>query len=394
MKLHEYQAKRQMAAFGLPVLTGAVVSAVSEVSSALKSVGGGPWVLKAQVHTGGRGKAGGVRLVRDVSEAETFVRGLLGKKLVTHQTGPEGLVVRSILVEPAVTVDRELYAAVLINRKTGHPVLMVSAEGGMDIETLAATAPEKIIRVEIDAHRGLESFQARDVAFATGLAGEMLGESVRFFQNLVKLFVASDASLIEINPLGVRTGKGGECPLLAMDAKMTIDDNAAFRQAALFKEADTSDLSEAERRAAEVGISYIRLDGTIGCMVNGAGLAMATMDIIKLHGGEPANFLDVGGGATVAQVTEAFKIILSDSHVRVVLVNIFGGIMKCDVIAEGIVQAVNTTHLDRPLVVRLEGNRVEEGRKILANSGLKITPASDLTDAAKKSVELARGGAR
>jgi succinyl-CoA synthetase beta subunit len=210
MKLHEYQAKRQMAAFGLPVLTGAVVSAVSEVSSALKSVGGGPWVLKAQVHTGGRGKAGGVRLVRDVSEAETFVRGLLGKKLVTHQTGPEGLVVRSILVEPAVTVDRELYAAVLINRKTGHPVLMVSAEGGMDIETLAATAPEKIIRVEIDAHRGLESFQARDVAFATGLAGEMLGESVRFFQNLVKLFVASDASLIEINPLGVRTGKGGE----------------------------------------------------------------------------------------------------------------------------------------------------------------------------------------
>lgn len=400
MKLHEYQAKRQMEAFGLPVLKGAVVTAVSEIASAIQRVGGTPVVLKAQIHSGGRGKAGGVRVVNNLSEAEGFVSGLLGKTLVTPQTGPAGLLVRSILVEPAVKVDRELYAAVLINRKTGHPVLMVSAEGGMDIETLAATAPEKIIRVEIDPHRGLESFQARDVAFAIGLAGEMLGESVRFFQNLVKLFIASDASLIEINPLGVRTGKGGECPLrgegplLAMDAKMTIDDNAAFRQAALFKEADTSDLSEAERRAAEVGISYIRLDGTIGCMVNGAGLAMATMDIIKLHGGEPANFLDVGGGATVAQVTEAFKIILSDSHVRVVLVNIFGGIMKCDVIAEGIVQAVNTTHLDRPLVVRLEGNRVEEGRKILANSGLKITPASDLTDAAKKSVELARGGAR
>lgn len=394
MKLHEYQAKRRMEAFGLPVLKGSVVSAVSEVASALKTLGEGPWVLKAQVHTGGRGKAGGVRLVRDLSEAESFVKGLLGKKLVTHQTGPEGLVVRSILVEPAVNVDRELYAAVLVNRQTGKPVLMVSSEGGMDIETLAATAPEKIIRVEIDPLRGLESFQARDVAFATGLAGKLLGESVKFFRNLVTLFMSSDASLVEVNPLGVRTGHGGESRLLAMDAKMTLDDNASFRQPTLFKEADTSDLSEAERRAAEVGISYIRLDGAIGCMVNGAGLAMATMDIIKLHGGQPANFLDVGGGATVEQVTEAFKIILSDAHVRVILVNIFGGIMKCDVIAEGIVQAVKTTGLDRPLVVRLEGNRVEEGRKILASSGLKITAASDLTDAAKKSVEFSCGGPR
>ncbi len=373
------------------MLKGAVISSVAEVSSSLMKTGEGPWVLKAQVHTGGRGKAGGVKLVKDVAEAESFVQNLLGKKLVTHQTGPEGLVVRTILVEPAVKVERELYAAVLINRKTGHPVLMVSAEGGMDIETLAATAPEKIIRVEVDPLRGLESFQARDVAFATGLAGELLGESVRFFKNLVKLFMASDASLVEVNPLGVLPGKGGECPrLLAMDAKMTVDDNASFRQSDLFKEADSSDLSAAERRAAEVGISYIRLEGTIGCMVNGAGLAMATMDIIKLHGGEPANFLDVGGGATVEQVTEAFKIILSDPHVRVILVNIFGGIMKCDVIAEGIVQAVKTTGLDRPLVVRLEGNRVEEGRKILSSSGLKITPASDLADAARKSVELSR----
>lgn len=394
MKLHEYQAKRLMGAFGLPVLKGAVVTSVSDVASAIQTVGGAPVVLKAQIHSGGRGKAGGVRVVQNRSEAEAFVGGLLGKTLVTHQTGPAGLLVRSILVEPAVTVDRELYAAVLINRQTGKPVLVVAAEGGVDIETLATTAPEKIIRVEVNPLRGLESFQAREVAFAAGLSGDLLGESVRFFQNLVKLFMSSDASLVEVNPLGVRKGKGGEGALLAMDAKITIDDNAAFRQSALFKEADLTDFSNAERRASEVGISYIRLDGTIGCMVNGAGLAMATMDIIKLHGGEPANFLDVGGGATVGQVTEAFKIILSDSHVRVILVNVFGGIMKCDVIAEGIVQAVNTTHLDRPLVVRLEGNRVEEGRKILAESGLRITPAADLADAARKSVELARGEVR
>ncbi len=394
MKLHEYQAKRLMGACGLPVLKGAVVTSVSEVASAIESVGGTPVVLKAQIHSGGRGKAGGVRVVQNRSEAEAFAGGLLGKTLVTHQTGPAGLLVRSILVEPAVTVDRELYAAVLINRQSGKPVLVVAAEGGVDIETLATTAPEKIIRVEVNPLRGLESFQAREVAFAAGLSGDLLGESVRFFQNLVKLFMSSDASLVEVNPLGVRKGKGGEGALLAMDAKITIDDNASFRQSALFKEADLADFSTAERRASEVGISYIRLEGTIGCMVNGAGLAMATMDIIKLHGGEPANFLDVGGGATVGQVTEAFKIILSDSHVRVILVNVFGGIMKCDVIAEGIVQAVNTTHLDRPLVVRLEGNRVEEGRKILAESGLRITPAADLADAARKSVELARGEVR
>jgi succinyl-CoA synthetase beta subunit len=393
MKLHEYQAKRQMEAFKLPVLKRAVVTDLGAVVEALKVVGDGPWVLKAQVHAGGRGKAGGVRVVKEVGEAEAFVKGLLGKPLVTAQTGPEGLLVRTILVEPAVTVERELYAAVLMNRKTGKPVLIVSAEGGVDIETLAATSPEKIVRVDVDPIRGLEAFQARDVAFATGLAGDLLGESVLFFQNLLRLFLSTDASLVEVNPLGVRVGKKGE-RLLALDAKMTVDDNAFFRQSALFKEADEADLSEAERRAGEVGISYIRLEGAIGCMVNGAGLAMSTMDIIKLHGGEPANFLDVGGGATVEQVTEAFKIILSDPHVRVVLVNIFGGIMKCDVIAEGIVQAVKTTGLDRPLVVRLEGNRVEEGRKILASSGLKINSVSDLADAARTSVELARGAAR
>ncbi|MBL8023551.1 MAG: ADP-forming succinate--CoA ligase subunit beta [Elusimicrobia bacterium] len=392
MKLHEYQAKRQMEIFKLPVLKGAVVTEGGAVPEALKAVGDGPWVLKAQVHAGGRGKAGGVRVVKDLGEAESFVKGVLGKPLVTAQTGPEGLLVRTVLVEPAVTVERELYAAVLMNRKTGKPVLIVSAEGGVDIETLAWTSPDKIVRVDVDPIRGLEAFQAREVAFATGLAGDFLGESVPFFQNLVKMFLSTDASLVEVNPLGVRTGKKGE-RLLALDAKMTVDDNAPFRQPALFKEADEADLSEAERQASAVGISYIRLEGTIGCMVNGAGLAMATMDIIKLHGGEPANFLDVGGGATVEQVTEAFKIILSDSNVRVVLVNIFGGIMKCDVIAEGIVQAVKSTGLDRPLVVRLEGNRVEEGRRILAASGLKITPAADLADAAQKSVALSKEAA-
>ncbi len=397
MKLHEFQAKRRMESFGLPVLKGAVIDSVQSVAGALAPLGPGPWVLKAQIHAGGRGKAGGVRVVRTVAEGESFVAGLLGRPLVTHQTGSEGLMVRSLIAEPAVTVKRELYAAVAMNRKTGRPTLIVSGEGGVDIETLAATSPEKIIRVEVDPWRGLDAFQARDVAFAVGLGGDLLRDSVRFFQNLVKLFLESDAGLVEVNPLGILSEKGGgglpggECLLLAMDAKMTIDDNAAFRQGDLLKGADTADLSEAERRAAAVGISYIRLDGSIGCLVNGAGLAMATMDIIKLHGGDPANFLDVGGGASVTQVTEAFEIILSDPRVRVVLVNIFGGIMKCDVIAEGIVQAVKTTGLDRPLVVRLEGNRVQEGRAVLADSGLQMTSATDLADAAQKAVALAGG---
>jgi len=392
MKLHEHQAKRLMAGYGLPVLSGQVLESAERIGAALKKVGNGPWVLKAQVHTGGRGKAGGVKVVADDKEARAFVKGLIGKSLVTHQTGPQGLEVRKILAEPAVRAERELYVAVLVNRRTGRPVLIASGEGGMDIEELAVTSPEKIIRVDIDPLRGLEAFQARDVAFAIGLTGDLLGATVAFLQNLVKMFLASDASLVEVNPLGV-VAEGAGRRLLAMDAKVTIDDNASFRHKDLFQEADLADLSDAEKRAGEVGISYIRLDGNIGCLVNGAGLAMATMDIIKLHGGEPANFLDVGGGATVEQVTEAFKIILSDPNVKAILVNIFGGIMKCDVIAEGVVQAVKNTGLNRPLVVRLEGNRVEEGRKILAASGLRITPAVDLADGAKKAVAAAAGAA-
>jgi succinyl-CoA synthetase beta subunit len=391
VKLHEYQAKRRMAAFGIPVLPGEVFESSGAAAEALKKLGQGPWVIKAQVHTGGRGKAGGVRVVKTAKEAAAFAEGLLGHALVTHQTGPQGLIVRTLLAEPAVTAERELYAAALINRRTARPTLVVSGEGGMDIETLAATAPEKIIRVEFDPARGLEGYQAREVAFATGLTGDLLSPAVKFFQGLATMFLALDASLVEVNPLGVVAGDKGERRLLAMDAKVTIDDNAAFRHADLFAEADLADLIPAERRAGKVGLSYIHLDGNIGCLVNGAGLAMATMDIIKLHGGEPANFLDVGGGANVEQVTEAFQIILSDKNVKAVFVNIFGGIMKCDVIAQGIVEAVKITHLDRPLVVRLEGNRVEEARKILAGSGLEIAGASDLTDGAKKVVALAAG---
>jgi succinyl-CoA synthetase beta subunit len=391
MKLHEYQAKGRLASFGIPVLNGAVIDGPGRAAGALKKAGKGPWVLKAQVHTGGRGKAGGVKVVKNAKEAAAFVKAILGTALVTHQTGPQGLVVRKLLAEPAVKVERELYAAVTMNRRSGKPVLMVSAEGGMDIETLAATAPEKILRVEVDPLRGLEGFQAREAAFFAGLAGEQLGQAVKFFQDLVSAFLALDANLVEVNPLGVLPGKKGRS-LLAMDAKVTLDDNAVFRHPELFAEEDASDLSPAEVRSKKVGISYIRLDGNIGCLVNGAGLAMATMDIIKLHGGEPANFLDVGGGANVEQVTEAFKIILSDKNVRAVFVNIFGGIMKCDVIAQGILEAVKKVGLKHPLVVRLEGNRVEEGRKILAESGLEIVSASDLTDGAKKVVELAKAG--
>ncbi len=393
MKLHEYQAKGRLAAIGLPVLAGQVVEKPAQVKAALRRLGRGPWVLKAQVHTGGRGKAGGVKPAKTPAEAVRLAQDMLGMRLVTHQTGPQGLLVRRLLVEPAVKAERELYAAVTLNRRSAQPVLMVSGEGGVDIETLAATAPEKIFRVGMDPLRGLEGYQAREAAFFAGLGGELLGPAVRFFQGLARMFLSLDAGLVEVNPLAV-VRRGKKLSLLAMDAKVVLDDNGAFRHADVFKEEDQSDLTAAERRARKVGISYIRLDGNIGCMVNGAGLAMATMDLIKLHGGEPANFLDVGGGASVEQVTEAFKILLSDRKVKVVFVNIFGGIMKCDVIAQGILQAVKAVGLSLPLVVRLEGNRVEEGRRILAESKLDIVSASDLTDGAKKAVELAEGGGR
>ncbi len=390
MKLHEYQAKERLAAAGVPVQSGLVADKAAQIPSILRKLGKGPWVVKAQAHTGGRGKAGGIKLVKTPKEAAEAAKKIIGMNLVTHQTGPAGLKVRKVLVCRAADVQREVYAAVAMNRKSARPTLMVSAEGGMDIETLAATAPEKILRIDLDPARGLEPFQARRAAFFAGLTGELFGPAVKMFLGMSKTFFALDANLVEINPLAVVKGKGGKPELLAVDAKIATDDNAEFRHAEMCEQNDDADSSPAERRAHKVGIAYIQLDGTIGCLVNGAGLAMGTMDIIKLHGGEPANFLDVGGGANEQQVTEAFKIILSDKKVKAVLVNIFGGIMKCDVIAAGILAAVKKVGLERPLVVRLEGNRVEEGRKLLADSGLKITPATDLTDAAKKAVAAAQ----
>jgi succinyl-CoA synthetase beta subunit len=390
MKLHEYQAKERLAAAGVPVQGGLVADKATQVPAILKKLGKGPWVVKAQAHTGGRGKGGGIKLAKTPKEALGAAKKIIGMTLVTHQTGPSGLKVRQALICKAADLEREIYAAVVMNRKASRPTLMVSAEGGMDIETLAATAPEKILRIDLDPVRGIEPFQARQAAFFAGLTGDLFGPAVKVFTGLAKTFLAEDAGLVEINPLAVVKGKGGKPELLAVDAKIVTDDNAEFRHAELAAQNDQSDLSPAEKRAKKTGLSYIQLDGDIGCLVNGAGLAMGTMDIIKLHGGEPANFLDVGGGANVDQVTEAFRIILSDKKVKAVLVNIFGGIMRCDVIAQGVIEAVKKVGLDRPLVVRLEGNRVEEGRKLLAASGLKLVAASDLTDAAKKAVELAR----
>jgi succinyl-CoA synthetase beta subunit len=390
MKLHEYQAKERLAVAGVPVQAGLVAEKAAQVPAILKKLGKGPWVIKAQAHTGGRGKGGGIKLVKTPKEAVEAAKKIIGMTLVTHQTGPAGLPVRKVLVCKAVDLEREIYAAVVMNRKAGKPTLMVSAEGGMDIESLAVTAPEKILRIDIDPNRGLEGFQARRAALFAGLTGDLFGPAVKLFQGLARTFLSLDANLVEINPLAVVKAKGGKKELLAVDAKITTDDNAEFRHGDLYQENDASDLSAAEKRAHKVGIAYIQLDGTIGCLVNGAGLAMGTMDIIKLHGGEPANFLDVGGGANVEQVTEAFKIILSDKKVKAVLVNIFGGIMKCDVIAQGVIEAVKKVGLNRPLVVRLEGNRVEEGRKLLASSGLKLVAATDLTDAAKKAVAAAQ----
>ncbi len=396
MKLHEYQAKDQLARFGIPLLKRAVLDDPCQTAGLLRTLGKGPWVMKAQIHAGGRGKAGGIEIVKTAKEAEAFVKRILGKNLVTPQTGPHGLVVRKILIQPAADIDRELYAAVVMDRHSAKPVLMVSAEGGMDIESLAGASSQKIRRVEIDVVRGLEDFQAREAASAVGLKGDLFLQAVQFFKTLVKIFLSLDANLVEVNPLAVvrnpltKRAQGRSKQLLAVDVKMSLDDNARFRHPDLFAEEDTTDLSVAERKANQAGVSYVGLNGNIGCLVNGAGLAMATMDIIKLYGGEPANFLDVGGGANESQVAKAFQIILSDKKVKAIFVNIFGGIMRCDVIAKGLLKTVKTTKLGRPLVVRLAGNQAESGRRLLSESGLKIVTAKDFADGAKKAVSLAK----
>jgi succinyl-CoA synthetase beta subunit len=386
MNLHEYQSKQLFARYGIPVPVGYVASTPVEAADAAKRIGGSKWVVKAQVHAGGRGKAGGVKLVDSPEAAAAAAESMFGKRLVTHQTGAEGLPIHQVFVEEGSKIVRELYVSLVLNRDKGHIAFIASAAGGMDIEEVAAHTPEKIIRVNVHPSAGLQPSQCRVLAYGLGLEGKQVEQFASIAQALYKLYLEKDASLLEINPLIV-TGEG---KLVALDAKINIEDNALFRQKELAEWRDESQEDEMEREAAKHELNYVSLDGDIACMVNGAGLAMATMDIIKLHGGSPANFLDVGGGATRERVTVAFKLILSNPKVKAILVNIFGGIVRCDMIAEGIIHAVQDVGVKVPVVVRIEGTNAPQGRKILADSGLAITPATDLTDAAKKVVAAAK----
>lgn len=386
MNLHEYQSKQLFARYGIPVPRGEVAASPDEVAAAARRLGGSRWVVKAQVHAGGRGKAGGVKLVDSAEAAAQAAAGMLGQRLHTHQTGPEGLPIHQVYVETGSNIAREIYLSLVLNRDKGHVAFIASAAGGMDIEEVAAKTPERIIRVNIHPATGLQPHHARILAFGLGLEGPQVKEFSAIAEALYRLYLERDASLLEINPLIVTDGGS----LVALDAKINIEDNALFRQAELAAWRDTSQEDEMERAASEHELNYVSLDGDIACMVNGAGLAMATMDLIKLHGGAPANFLDVGGGATRERVTEAFNLILSNKRVRAILVNIFGGIVRCDMIAEGIISAVKDVGVQVPVVVRIEGTNAEQGRKLLAASGLAITAASDLTDAAKKVVAAAK----
>ncbi|MFC1679164.1 ADP-forming succinate--CoA ligase subunit beta [Elusimicrobiota bacterium] len=389
MKLLEYEAKDVFRKYGIPVpATGGVIRDIRQLPGALKRAGKGPWVLKAQVLAGGRGKAGGVKIAKNAKEAREYAKKMLGMKLVTKQTGAQGLKVHEVLVDKASDIARELYFSIVMDRKRGCPVVIVSAEGGVEIEELAKTNPDAILKEPVDPVRGLEGYQARRLAFALDIPTERLGDFVKMTMKLARVFLDMDASLVEVNPLIIM--KNGH--ICALDAKMSTDDNAMFRHKDLAARKDP-EATALEREAKKVGISYIGLDGNIGCMVNGAGLAMGTMDTVDLAGARPANFLDVGGGATADQVTRAFQIILKDKKVEAVLVNIFGGIMRCDTIAEGVLAAVKKVKLTVPLVVRLEGTKVDEGKALLRKSGLKMTLADSLWDAAQKAVD-AVGGAK
>jgi len=389
MNLHEYQAKDVFRSYGIPVPAGKVAASPEEAVEAARALGGSAWVVKAQVHAGGRGKAGGVKLARELETVRTAAERMLGKALVTQQTGPEGLPVERVYVESGSEIARELYLSLTLNRERGRLALIASAAGGMDIEEVAHRTPEKILAATVHPAAGLAPHQARELAFGVGLAGAQTAQFQSLAAALYRLYLEKDLSLVEINPLIV-TAEGA---LVALDAKINVDDSALFRHPELAQLRDASQEDPMERRAAEHDLNYVSLDGNIACMVNGAGLAMATMDLIKLHGGQPANFLDVGGGATSERVTVAFELILSNSRVRAVLVNIFGGIVRCDLIAEGIINAVQKVRVRVPVVVRLEGTNADKAREMLAQSGLKITPASDLTDAARKVVALAKGKA-
>ncbi|TAK54130.1 MAG: ADP-forming succinate--CoA ligase subunit beta [Gammaproteobacteria bacterium] len=389
MNLHEYQAKALFAEYGIPVPPGRVATTAAEAQAATAALPGGVWVVKAQVHAGGRGKAGGVRLCRSPEAVAEAAAAMLGQRLVTKQTGAAGLPIHQVYVEAGSAIAREIYLSVLLNRDRGRVAFVASAAGGMDIEEVAATEPEKILRVDVDPAAGLQPYQCRRLAFGLGLEGGQIAQFERIARALYRLYLERDLSLVEINPLIVT--RAGE--LVALDAKINVEANALYRQQALAKLRDESQEDAHELEASRHDLNYVSLDGNIACMVNGAGLAMATMDLIQLHGGAPANFLDVGGTATAERVTAAFRLVLSNERVRAVLVNIFGGIVRCDVIAEGIVQAVQQVGVKVPVIVRLEGTNAEQARSALAASGLAITAARDLTDAATKAVALA-GGAR
>ena len=388
MNLHEYQSKALFAEYGIPVPQGVAVRTAADAKAAAEKLGGAIWVVKAQVHAGGRGKAGGVKLAKSAAEVEAHAKALLGTRLVTHQSGHDGLPIDWVYVESGSSIERELYLSLVVDRSAERIAVMASAAGGMDIEQVARDTPEKIFTLTLHpAAGGVEDYQARKLGFGLGLGAQQQTELRDILRKLAKLFRDCDASLVEVNPLIVT--KDGH--IVALDAKINVEDNALFRQKRLAAMRDPAQEDELERRAREHDLNYVSLDGDIACMVNGAGLAMATMDLIKLHGGEPANFLDVGGGATAERVTEAFKIILTNKNVRAILVNIFGGIVRCDTIAEGVITAVKQVGVKVPVVVRLEGTNVEKGRDLLAKSGLTITPATGLTDAASKVVKLAGG---
>jgi succinyl-CoA synthetase beta subunit len=390
MKIHEYQAKGILKKYGVAVPRGEMAESREEAERVAKSLfdsGAAGVVVKAQIHAGGRGKGGGVKIAKSVQEAGDLAAKMLGMTLITHQTGPEGRVVRRLLIEETLPIEKELYLGILVDRAEGKPVFMASAAGGMDIEQVAANTPEKILKQHIDPGMGLEPFQARKIAFALGLKPQQINPAVQFLTGLYRAFLETDASLVEINPFITCT----DGRLYALDAKLNFDDNALFRHPDIRELRDITEEDPLEVEASKYSLNYIKLDGNVGCMVNGAGLAMATMDIIKYAGGMPANFLDVGGGANAEQVTHAFEILLSDKNVKAVLINIFGGILRVDTLATGVVEAANKTHIQLPIVLRLEGTNVEAGREILKQSGLNFTVAETMKDAAEKVVAAARG---
>lgn len=387
MKIHEYQAKSILAKYKVPVPHGEVADTPQRAVEIAREMGGEVWVVKAQIHAGGRGKGGGVKLARNLDEVRQHAQAIIGMTLVTHQTGPEGKRVKNVLVEAGQDIQRELYFGIVIDRASQAPVVMASSQGGMDIEEVAASDPEAILKEVVDIEVGLMPFQARKIAFGLGLSGKQIGLAVKFMQATYKAFIESDASLLEVNPLMVN----GAGQLIALDAKMTFDDNALYRHADILAMRDLDEEEPSEIEASKFDLNFIKLSGTVGCMVNGAGLAMATMDIIKLAGEEPANFLDVGGGATQERVQAAFRLILSDPHVKAVLINIFGGIVRCDMIARGVIEAARNLDLEVPVVVRLEGTNAEQGLELLNQSGLGLIPVQGLAAAARKVAEAVKG---